>query len=177
MSNSNTIPPIEFFPASLATPRDIDLLAEWSVASGEMIPLSRERMNTHCLSTVGYVAGQIASYAAVTEVYSGHVIEVGGLVVNPELRKRQVGTRTIAHVMNRIVVDLGSAPSMILAFANDKSKPLFEKLGGEVVEDVAGLPSEVWKQCYNCPRLEEARAMGKNCCDRVLNITSIAPSL
>ena len=176
MTHNSVIPPIEFLPAGLVAPRDINLLAGWSVASGEMIPLSVERMASHCLGAVGYVLGEVASYAAVTEVYSEDVIEVGGLVVNPALRKRQVGTRTIAHVMNRVTVDLGSTPSMILAFANDKSKPLFEKLGGEVVEDVAGLPSEVWKQCHNCPRLEEAKAVGKNCCDRVLDITSIAPS-
>lgn len=168
----NTSPQMEFCDAAYAWPEHIFRLGEWSVASGEMIPLDPRKIVHHRLGVLGFLDGELAGYAAVTEVYSPSVVEVGGLVVNPDMRRRGVGSALIRRVINQAREWL--APDQVFAFANEKSKPLFEQLGGVLVTDVMNdLPDEVWKLCNVCPRYQEACAVGKQCCDRVLDITGI----
>lgn len=168
----NTSPQMQFCDATRAPIESVVRLADWSVESGEMIPLTYSRILRHRIGLLGFLDGNLAGYAAVTEVYSPSVIEVGGLVVNPDMRRRGIGTAMITQIMAEAREWLG--PDQVFAFANNKSKPLFEAMGGVLVEDVMNdLPDEVWKLCDRCPRFEEACAIGKQCCDRVLDITNI----
>jgi N-acetylglutamate synthase-like GNAT family acetyltransferase len=150
---------------------ELEKLAEWSVADNEMLPLSTESIARHQMSTAAYVFGELAGYGAISVIYSRDVIEFGGLVVNPDLRRYKIGTGIVRHVVTRALEELN--PELILAFGNEKSSRLFQKLGGAQVQDVSVLPAEVWKLCHICPRLNQARSEAKSCCERVYDITSI----
>lgn len=161
---------MECRPFDLSITADIKKLTSWS-GSGDMIPLGLEGIARHHLSTGVYVGGELAGYGAVTVLYSGDIIEFGGLVVDPNMRRHHLGSTIAKHVVKQAREELD--PELILAFSSERSALLFEKLGGKVIENANTLPPEVWKLCYICPRHEEALCIGKTCCERAFDITGI----
>lgn len=172
MANAEYAPAIEFRPFEIASISDVEMVDKWSAQSGDMIPVDEETIRKHHhIATGAYIFGELAAYGAISVVYSKDVIEFGGLVVNPDLRRHKIGTAMVKHVVAKANEEIN--PELILAFGNPKSSGLFKKLGGRVVDDATTLPSEVWKLCHICPKREQARAVGKNCCERVFDITHI----
>ena len=155
----------------LESDQDVHNLIEWSNRPDEMIPLSYESLARHHLSTCAYLDNELAGYAAVSVIYSSDVVEFGALVVNPDLRGHKIGSELTRKVVSKVSQEL--RPSLILAFANEKSSKLFKKLGGKSWQDTDLLPPEVWKLCHICPRLSTARELGNKCCERVFDITLI----
>lgn len=170
MANNDFTASIEFRPFDMDWTDDIARLTEWSTASDDMLPLSVESIARHHLSTGAYIFGELAGYGAISVIYSNDVVEFGGLVVNPNLRRHHVGSAIVKKVVE--VAHEEMEPNLILAMGNDNSGKLFKRLGGFQVENNA-LPPEVWKLCHICPRLEIAQAAGKQCCDRAFDITNI----
>ncbi len=162
---------VELRKFDLAATDDIKKLADWSTNYAEMIELNTEGIARHHLSVGAYVWGGIAGYAAITVMYSSKVVEFGGLVVDPDMRRLNIGSTLTKNVIQQAREELD--PELIVAFSGDKSAPLFKKLGGQVVENANNLPSEVWKLCYICPKHEAAQASGSNCCERVYDMTNI----
>lgn len=161
----------EFRPFDMEARDDIAKLDAWSSDPTEMMHINTESIARHHLSTGAYVAGELAGYGAITVIYSRETIELGGLVVNPAMRRHRIGSSLVKHLVGLAREEL--QPSTILAFSNERSSRLFIELGGTVVEDLNSLPNEVWKLCYICPLAESAHAAGKACCNRVLDITGI----
>jgi N-acetylglutamate synthase-like GNAT family acetyltransferase len=174
MANNDFTASIEFRPFDMDASADIERLGEWSTASDDMLPLSIESIARHHLSTGAYIFGELAGYGAISVIYSRDVIEFGGLVVNPELRRHHVGSAIVKKVVETAHSEMDL--SLILAMGNDNSGRLFKRLGGYQVEN-GKLPPEVWKLCHICPRLEIAQAAGKQCCDRAFDITNISTEI
>jgi N-acetylglutamate synthase-like GNAT family acetyltransferase len=161
----------EFRDFDIESRDELDRLAAWSTHSDDMLPLSTESVARHHLSTGAYLAGELAGYAAISVIYSKEVIEFGGLVVNPNMRRHHIGSKLVTEVVTKAREEID--PRLILAFGNDNSARVFQKLGASQIDDISELPPEVWKLCHICPRLEIARTAGKSCCDRVFDLTSV----
>src|SRR5574343_587226 len=84
-----------------------------------MIPITDSSIRDHHLPTMALtpVEGHIefAGYAAITQVYSDRVVELGGLVVNSKFSGRGVAQRLVRRVIARALEEL--SPEMILAFS------------------------------------------------------------
>lgn len=150
-------------------------IAHWSEEES-MIPITFGSIAEHHLPTVVLAhtneGVKLAGYSAITQIYSKYIIELGGLIVNPELRGMKVAQQVVKRVVARANEEL--EPDMILAFSNKNSASIFQKLGGKVVADATMLPAEVWKLCLNCKNYQEAVIeCGMNCCGRVYDITRI----
>lgn len=171
MARADLPVPIEFREFDLAQVDEMAALHDWSTMHQDMLPLTTESIARHHLSSAAYINGELAGYGAISVIYSREVVEFGGMVVNPNFRRKNIGSSLVRHVVQRAHDEL--EPEQILAFGNEKSSRLFRRLGGTPVKDVMALPSEVWKLCYICPRADRAKAAGKNCCERVFDLTSI----
>ncbi len=142
-------------------------------AQESMVPITEDSLRRHHVGVVAVRdSGEFAGYTAVTHVYSQHTVELGGLLVPPELRGRGIAQSLVHSVVERAHQEM--EVDMILAFSNQDSANIFRKLGGRVVPNPEILPSEVWKVCHSCRFFEEAVIKGgENCCGRVYDITDI----
>lgn len=150
-------------------------IARWSDEES-MIPITFDSITRHHLATVALAHTtegiRLAGYGAITQIYSKHIIELGGLIVNSDFRGMKVAQQVVKRVVSRANDELD--PDMILAFSNKNSASIFQKLGGEVIADATTLPTEVWKLCINCRNYQEAVIeCGMDCCGRVYDITRI----
>lgn len=152
-------------------PRIIELSHEEA-----MIPITDESIQGHRLARImvdlDSLTERFAGYAAITQVYSPGVVELGALVTDEGYRGRGVASRLVREVRREAHEAWGGA--QILTFTNEASKQVFAKLGGLVVESPDSLPAEVWKVCRDCTSYERCVVqLGQQCCGRVLDITEI----
>lgn len=167
-----------FYAADPENDGDVHQLIRWTSNEG-MIPLNEASIARHALATAAYAknqpvygARQLAGYAAITQIYDRHIIEVGGLVVSPLYRRYGLASRLVSKVVERALSEI--SPEQILAFSNPDSAKLFEKLGGTQIEDATTLPNSVWKLCLSCRFYDEKVINeGQKCCGRVFDITEI----
>lgn len=108
-------------------------LEAWSVASGSMIPLSKERIESFPYSIMAFdnqeslVLGHIGISS-----YANNEAVIGGLVVNPTARIGGIGKALLGHLLGSIEAELGEVDQCIVR-ANPSSISLFEGAGGVFV--------------------------------------------
>lgn len=144
-----------------------------------MIPINEESIDSHNLRTLALGVDQqlgvtrFAGYAAITLVYSSEVIELGGLVIDPSFRGRGIAGKLTRNIIARAGEMWPNAE--IIAFANEKSGRVFNRLGAHRIEDPENeLMPEVWKTCSLCTGFKEyVTEMGERCCRRVYDLSEI----
>lgn len=147
-------------------------VCNWSEHSGTMLPLNQESIRNHPLGMVALSPdGNITGYAAITTIYDGLVAEFGGLVVDPALRKQGIATALTQRVLQHASICMPDI-EQIIAFANSKSLPLFQNLGGITIGERETLPSGCWELCEACPK-KPTNPGQQTCCDTVVDLTNI----
>jgi GNAT superfamily N-acetyltransferase len=149
-------------------------ISEWSQSAQSMIPLTPDAMAAHPLGYLAFAEGELAGYAAVSVQYSDTLYEFGGLVVGKDYRGHGIGKSATQWVLQQIPTQLPQA-EQIIAFANDKSGPLFEKyVGSRALTQLerCTLAKEVWKLCLSCPsRAADFNPDQPECCDTVVDLS------
>lgn len=149
----------------------VERIIRWSVRES-MVPINPDTIQKHQLAHVARVEDRLAGYGAVTHIYSGNVIELGGLVVGERFRGMGIASGLVETIVASAREEL--KPEMILAWSNPTSATLFSRLGGKQVADAQTLPAEVWKLCHTCRYYDEyVEEMGKICCGRVFDVTHV----
>ncbi len=154
-----------------------DQIAEWSKQSGSMIPLTPHAMSQHPIGALAFSAedGELAGYAGITVQYNEKLLEFGGLVTNPELRRKGIG-QSLTEYVAAMVASVCSETKQVIAFGNEQSGKLFEKLGCSPLEAIGrcALTKDVWKLCKTCPtQPKNFSAEDPDCCDRVYDLTKL----
>lgn len=149
-------------------------IAGWSEQSGSMIPLSSKSMSRHLKGQLAFIEqnDQLAGYAGITIGYTEQLVEFGGLVTDPKLRRKGIGQSITEYVLDHFE---GAADHEIIAFANDKSSKLFEKLGYAPLTGLGkcALAKDVWKLCQTCPtKPNDFSGQKPNCCDTIYDLTA-----
>lgn len=143
-----------------------------------MVPITQSTIFKHHLAHLALYEEpnqrtQFAGYAAVTHVYSPHVVEIGALMVNENFRGQGIAQELVRHVKKRAHTVWPDA--QLLAFTNQVSRSLFTQLGGEQIADPSALPAAVWKICEACTSYERCVVqLGQQCCGRVFDLTAIS---
>ncbi len=149
------------------------LAQAWQAAEHpRMLPLGPEEMSAHPMGLVAFLReGEdpedervFAGYNAVVHKYEDGTLEVGGLIVNPELRKRGIALaikEEIVRRLNEVYPD-----EKIITFVNENSHAVNKRVGFEEVgfEEV---PAGALDLCAACPSKTELD-IGKICCDTPL---------
>lgn len=152
-------------------------IAEWSAQSASMIPLKDEAMSLHPLGILAFCAesGQLAGYAGITVQYNDALLEFGGLVTSPDLRRQGIGQSLTEYVLS-MASEASSSYKQVIAFGNEKSGQLFKKLGGSTLSVLGrcALTKDVWKLCKTCPSKPSSFSVeDPGCCDRVYDLTKL----
>jgi N-acetylglutamate synthase-like GNAT family acetyltransferase len=149
-------------------------LAEWvsklTSTAGTMLPKTEEEVLQMFSEKRSIIlldeTGNPVAHSAITFIYKDqHFIELGGVIVAPEFRKKGIGTLA-AHAS--IVLAETYYPGWTkLVLCNAASLPIFLGLGGTVVdfEQLSSVPVEAWEACTTCPKYAQTKAQGKICCD------------
>lgn len=156
---------------------DINKVVRWS-SRESMVSISLGSIGTHNFAKAAYKKDtshsspdEIIGYGAITHIYSGDILELGGLVVSEQARGMGVAKALIKAITKSAVEAMN--PDILIAFSNPKSSSIFSKLGGIQVPEAQALPPEVWKVCHTCRFYDDALACGDRCCGRVYDITAI----
>lgn len=152
-------------------------IAEWSAQSASMIPLTNEVMSLHPLGILAFCveSGQLAGHAGITVKYNDELLEFGGLVTSPDLRRQGIGQSLTEYVLS-MANEASPSYKQVIAFGNEKSGKLFEKLGGSTLSVLGrcALTKDVWKLCKTCPSKPASFSVeDPDCCDRVYDLTKL----
>ncbi len=114
--------------------------------------------------------GKFLSHAAITDRYKDGSVEVGGVCTAKDKQRNGFATDVTEALLIRIRER--EPNTTIITLANEKSKGLFQRLGGTEM-DPAELDKEVWSACKDCKKKPPASANGEfKCCDTPFNLTS-----
>lgn len=111
--------------------------------------------------------GEPVSHAAATFVYSDGSIEVGGVVTPVEHSRKGLATHAVAALITHL--QYLYPEQLLFALANEKSAPLFAKIGGQVMQSWE-LSSEVWGPCASCTSPKKTHTA---CCDTAYKLTNV----
>lgn len=153
----------------------IDQVIELS-ATESMVPITHDTITKHHLGHLAIIEGSgdpvFVGYAAITHVYSAYSVELGGLIVKPDFRGEGIASELVSRVHARAIQTWPEAT--VIAFSNNVSRVLFDKLGGAQINDPDILPSRVWKVCESCVNYQACVVeQGQRCCGRIFDITDI----
>lgn len=110
--------------------------------------------------------GTPIAHAAITFLYEeAHVLEVGGVIVATEMRRRGYGLLA-AFAASELASEKYPGWTK-MALCNLASLPIFLRIGGLIVDhqSLAMIPEAAWEACLTCPSYPETKAAGKICCD------------
>ncbi len=116
---------------------DVATISQWSEQSDSVLTIEPDELIEHPYGIIIRHHGDLGllGYVAIKELsHSGQVGQLGSLVINPLSIGNKVATIGVSHLLENASREL---PGMKAGFAygNEKSTPLFEKLGGVVVGD------------------------------------------
>lgn len=164
----------EKFDGSLASHQAAaEKLANWTKpeAGEQMLPLTLEGLTAHTLGYLAYLAAErqeLVGYRGVTKTYPNNCYEIGGLVVDPELRGQGYGREIANFVFGQACETFPG--STFVAFACSKSLGINKGHGFQEVHDLSEVPAEAFELCVKeCPAYECAIKAGKLCCDSILS--------
>ncbi len=156
------------------------IISGWTMsaaAKGEMLPKSPEQIlelfnKGHSLVMVDS-DGNVVSHAAATFIYPDGSVELGAVYTDEAKRGRYIGKQTVRAALKHIGT-LYPGSRIIFALANDASRPLFEGIGG-IVMQTKELHADVWSACKDCPNRPSTGAKGEHvCCDTPYDLTKSA---
>lgn len=167
---------VQFNPRAVEATEEVAQIIEIS-ARESMVPITSDSIRFHHLSQVARVTDargqeQFAGYGAITHIYSPDTLEIGGLLVPYAYRGMGIASALVRRLVT--ITHEVFEPSRILAFTNQASSSIFEKMGGEQIADPDMLPAEVYKVCHACVNYQEQVVrLGNRCCGRIFDITNI----
>ena len=145
-------------------------VSELSLSSKSLLPKTEaevtkmfsEKRSIVLLDSEGFPV----AHSAITYVYAEqNVVELGGVIVAPHVRRKGYGTLAAQAAVKLAGSQYPGWTKLVLC--NAASLPIFLGLGGQIVthEQVSMVPVEAWEACKTCPKYAETKALGKICCD------------
>lgn len=110
----------------------------------------------------------MVAHAAITYAWPDNWMELGTVITDKNYRQKGLG-----HMAVNVLLDMAREKypgHKFMALCNSLSLPIFMKFGGREM-DPRELPDAVWGACSQCPKFQEAKKMGKICCDTPVNMT------
>lgn len=156
-------------------------ISDWTIKAdangGDMLPRSPEDIlglfnKGHSMVLVGE-DGKLLSHAGATFEYPDGSIEVGAVCTDGNEQQKGYATKTVEALL--IHLKEMYPDRKLITLANEKSVPLFRKLGGTKMV-TAELHNDVWLACKDCRRKPPADSNGElfKCCDTPYNLTNFA---
>ena len=146
------------------------IISAWTHQAGTMLPKSPEEVLSFIKKKEAVVlenGGSIVGFGAVTFDWPSGWKELGAVVVEPGHREKGLGHQVVQALIGLAKIKYPS--SKLFALCNNKSLKLFLDAGGEVISG-SELPEEVFEECVNCPKYNDAKRSGKLCCDTPVEI-------
>ncbi len=138
---------------------------------GLMISVSLEQLQQMAAQGLLAIAsnekGKVIGTAGITLIYPDGKKEFGAWAVDPSAQKSGIGKKLLEAVLKK-------APNeTIIAFANQNSGPIFEKLGAPKLKQTE-MHSQAFEPCKSCKCLgKESLSSGHLCVDTIFNLSAL----
>ncbi|QQG41597.1 MAG: GNAT family N-acetyltransferase [Candidatus Woesebacteria bacterium] len=145
------------------------VVSRWTKEAGTMLPKEPEEILFLLENSVSVVAWEYGrtpkpiGFGAVTFEWSDNWIELGAIVVGTSHREMGLGHAIVGKLIE--AAKSKHPKANLFALCNEKSLKIFLDHGGEVITKPGILPDEVFGECINCPKFDQAKWQNKLCCD------------